>query len=287
MIRHRNYYEMAAVVDKLERRFVGPDDTLLLYLPLAHNYGRLIHLQAIHVGYTLALCRDPLRVGEALAAVRPTAFPSVPRVYEKAHTAVVARPRRRPRAEADDRQLGARRRARRQPPPAGGRADPAFARAPPPDRRPARLLEGQGAPRRAAPLANSGGAPLAREIIDFFDARRPPDLRGLRPDRVHDRLLDQPARRVQVRHGRPAAAGGRGTARRGRRARDPKPHGLRRLSQGSRGHARGPAARTAGSAPATSPRSTTTASSRSPTARRTSSSPPAARTSRPRTSRTT
>ena len=90
MIRHRNYYEMAAVVDKMPKSFVGPDDTLLLYLPLAHNYGRLIHLQARYVGYTLALCRDPLRVGEALAAVRPTTFPSVPRVYEKIHTAVVS-----------------------------------------------------------------------------------------------------------------------------------------------------------------------------------------------------
>ncbi len=90
MIRHRNYYEMATVVDKLEHRFVGPEDTLLLYLPLAHNYGRLIHLQAIHVGYTLAFCRDPLQVGEALTAVRPTLFPSVPRVYEKVHTAVLA-----------------------------------------------------------------------------------------------------------------------------------------------------------------------------------------------------
>ncbi len=90
MIRHRNYYAMAAVVDKMPNRFVGPDDTLLLYLPLAHNYGRLIHLQARYVGYTLALCRDPLRVGDALAAVRPTTFPSVPRVYEKIHTAVVS-----------------------------------------------------------------------------------------------------------------------------------------------------------------------------------------------------
>jgi acyl-CoA synthetase (AMP-forming)/AMP-acid ligase II len=45
MIRHRNYFEMATVVDKMEQRFVGPEDTLLLYLPLAHNYGRLIHLR--------------------------------------------------------------------------------------------------------------------------------------------------------------------------------------------------------------------------------------------------
>jgi long-chain acyl-CoA synthetase len=90
MILHRNEFEMVTVVDRVPQRFVGPEDTLLLYLPLAHNYGRLIHLQAAYVGYTLALCRDPLRVGDALVAVHPTAFPSVPRVYEKIHTAVVA-----------------------------------------------------------------------------------------------------------------------------------------------------------------------------------------------------
>jgi long-chain acyl-CoA synthetase len=90
MILHRNEFEMVTVVDRVPQQFVGPEDTLLLYLPLAHNYGRLIHLQAAYVGYTLALCSDPLRVGEALVAVHPTAFPSVPRVYEKIHTAVVA-----------------------------------------------------------------------------------------------------------------------------------------------------------------------------------------------------
>jgi long-chain acyl-CoA synthetase len=91
MIRHRNYHEMATVADRMETQFVGPEDTLLLYLPLAHNYGRFVHLQAAHVGLTLAFCRDPLRVGDALAAVRPTVFPSVPRVYEKIHTSVIAR----------------------------------------------------------------------------------------------------------------------------------------------------------------------------------------------------
>src|SRR4029450_6776405 len=66
---------MARFGAKLESLFVGPDDTLLLYLPLAHNYGRLIHLQAIHVGYTLAFFRDPLRGGDALAAGPPPAPP--------------------------------------------------------------------------------------------------------------------------------------------------------------------------------------------------------------------
>jgi long-chain acyl-CoA synthetase len=90
MIRHRNYYEMVAVIDALPG-LVEERDTMLLYLPLAHNFGRLKHLAAPYAGYALALCRDPLRVADALVEVRPTVFPSVPRVFEKAHTAVLAR----------------------------------------------------------------------------------------------------------------------------------------------------------------------------------------------------
>ena len=90
MVRHRNYYEMAAVLDGLPG-FVEEADTMLLYLPLAHNFGRLMHLEAAYAGFTLAPLRDPLRAGEALVEVRPTILPSVPRVFEKAHAAVLAR----------------------------------------------------------------------------------------------------------------------------------------------------------------------------------------------------
>ncbi|MCP9487942.1 MAG: long-chain fatty acid--CoA ligase [Gaiellaceae bacterium MAG52_C11] len=90
MISNRNYYAMVAVVDDLES-FTGPDDTMLLYLPLAHNFGRLMHLSGPYVGYTIAFLPDPLQAAAALATVKPTVFPSVPRVYEKIHTAVVAR----------------------------------------------------------------------------------------------------------------------------------------------------------------------------------------------------
>jgi long-chain acyl-CoA synthetase len=89
MIRHRNYYEMAACVERVES-FVIENDVMLLYLPLAHNFGRLMHLMGAHIGYTVAFCPDPLRVAEALPAVRPTILPSVPRLYEKVHTALLA-----------------------------------------------------------------------------------------------------------------------------------------------------------------------------------------------------
>lgn len=88
MIRHRNYYEMASVLKRMPQ-FIHEGDVCLLYLPLAHNFGRLTHLAGPLGGYTVAFEPDPYAVAESLLEVRPTVFPSVPRVYEKIHTTVV------------------------------------------------------------------------------------------------------------------------------------------------------------------------------------------------------
>jgi long-chain acyl-CoA synthetase len=89
MITHRNYYSMVGAVDDVPE-FIGPDDLILLYLPLAHNFGRCLHLLAGYVGCAIAFCPDPLRVGDFAAQVKPTVLPSVPRVFEKVHAAVLA-----------------------------------------------------------------------------------------------------------------------------------------------------------------------------------------------------
>src|SRR5215218_500780 len=89
MITHRNYYDMVGAVDDVPE-FIGADDVILLYLPLAHNFGRCLHLLAGYLGCTVAFCPDPIRVGEVAPVVKPTVLPSVPRVYEKMHTAVQA-----------------------------------------------------------------------------------------------------------------------------------------------------------------------------------------------------
>jgi long-chain acyl-CoA synthetase len=89
MITHRNYYDMVGAVDDVPE-FIDADDVILLYLPLAHNFGRCLHLLSGYLGSTIAFCPDPLRVGEVAPVVKPTVLPSVPRVYEKVHTAVQA-----------------------------------------------------------------------------------------------------------------------------------------------------------------------------------------------------
>ena len=60
-------------------------DVVLVFLPLAHSYGRLAHQAASFRGATVALVADVARVPEAMGAVRPHVLPAVPRVYEKVH----------------------------------------------------------------------------------------------------------------------------------------------------------------------------------------------------------
>jgi long-chain acyl-CoA synthetase len=169
MISHRNYYAMVAVVDELPS-FTGPEDTMLLYLPLAHNFGRLMHLSGAYVGYAIAFLPDPLQAAAALPQVKPTVFPSVPRVYEKVHTAVVAK---------FDAETGAKRKlidwALRV-----GREVSVLRRAGKPvprglalqHRLADRLVYGKVKERLGGRLrlAISGGAPLSPEIAEFFHA---------------------------------------------------------------------------------------------------------------------
>ena len=82
MLTHRNLVTAAmCVVEGMNQ----PGDICLLFLPLAHSYGRLAHQAASYRGTTVALVADVARVPEALATVRPTVLPAVPRVYEKIH----------------------------------------------------------------------------------------------------------------------------------------------------------------------------------------------------------
>jgi long-chain acyl-CoA synthetase len=169
MIRHRNYHAMVTSGDELPQR-PHPDDVMLLYLPLAHNFGRLMHLAGPYQGYTIAFLSDPLEVARAMPEVRPTILPSVPRVYEKVHTAVTASfaettgVRRRLVEWALDvgRRESALRRAGR-PVPRRLALEHRIA-----DRLVYSKVKERLGGRLRLPI--SGGAPLAKEIAELFDA---------------------------------------------------------------------------------------------------------------------
>jgi long-chain acyl-CoA synthetase len=170
MIRHRNYYAMVRAGAEMDGRLTQPDDVMLLYLPLAHNYGRLLHLSGAHIGYAIAFLPDPLRVADALPVVRPTLFPSVPRIYEKIHTAVTTKLAEETgvRRVLVDRAIDvgyrvSRLRQERKPVPRALLLQHRLAD---------RLVYAKVKARLGGRLryANAGGAPLSREVAEFFHA---------------------------------------------------------------------------------------------------------------------
>jgi len=86
VISHGNYRAMLDMVN--ETSVIEGEDLTYLYLPLAHSFALLIQLGSFDLGATIAYWeRDPLKILPNLAELKPTYFPSVPRIFEKIYTA--------------------------------------------------------------------------------------------------------------------------------------------------------------------------------------------------------
>ncbi len=89
IISHGNYRAMLDMVN--ENSVIEPEDLTYLYLPLAHSFALLIQLGSFDLGATLAYWeRDPLKIVPNLGELKPTYFPSVPRIFEKIYTAATS-----------------------------------------------------------------------------------------------------------------------------------------------------------------------------------------------------
>jgi len=69
------------------RSMLQPDETILLFLPLAHVLTKIIALVCVEWGAKLAFASDMASLPEEFAAVRPTLIAAVPRVFEKVFNA--------------------------------------------------------------------------------------------------------------------------------------------------------------------------------------------------------
>jgi long-chain acyl-CoA synthetase len=86
IISHGNYRSMLNMVN--ETSVIEEGDVTYLYLPLAHSFALLIQLGSFDLGTTIAYWeRDPQKILPNLAELKPTYFPSVPRIFEKIYTA--------------------------------------------------------------------------------------------------------------------------------------------------------------------------------------------------------
>ncbi|HVV88931.1 MAG TPA: long-chain fatty acid--CoA ligase [Solirubrobacterales bacterium] len=86
IISHGNYRSMLDMVN--ETSVIEENDVTYLYLPLAHSFALLIQLGSFDLGATLAYWQgDPNKIVPDLGELKPTYFPSVPRIFEKIYTA--------------------------------------------------------------------------------------------------------------------------------------------------------------------------------------------------------
>jgi long-chain acyl-CoA synthetase len=177
VLSHENAMTVCQVAEELE--FILPNETVYLYLPLAHVFAIITQLGAFDTGTTIVYFGgDTKKILEEIMETQPTYLPSVPRIFEKLYTAAM---KMQEGASDEDKErfqqavkLGVEVRRRRQ----HGQDVPEemekqfeqadeqiFARV--------RQLFG-GQVRQAV----SGAAPIAPEILEFFYAAGVPVLEG-------------------------------------------------------------------------------------------------------------
>jgi len=90
---HSNFLsECGNVVEGASDLFLKPGGSTLLFLPVAHVFGRMVQIGAIRAGLHLAHCSDPVgRLQPDLASFKPTFVLAVPRIFEKIYNGAEAR----------------------------------------------------------------------------------------------------------------------------------------------------------------------------------------------------
>lgn len=90
---HSNFLaECGNVVQGASDLFLKPHGSTLLFLPVAHVFGRMVQIGAITAGLHLAHCSDPVgRLQADLASFKPTFVLAVPRIFEKIYNGAEAK----------------------------------------------------------------------------------------------------------------------------------------------------------------------------------------------------
>ena len=86
---HGNH--MATLASAARMSGIEDGDTHLLFLPLAHSFARLESFIGVHRGLTTAFAENIDKLRENLPEVKPHFICSVPRVFEKVYAGVIAR----------------------------------------------------------------------------------------------------------------------------------------------------------------------------------------------------
>ena len=172
LLTHGNYRAMVTMGEKAGT--IAPGALCYLFLPLAHAFALLVQFTTIDLGATLAYWeKDPNKIVPNLMELKPTYFPSVPRIFEKVYTLATS-------AAEDPEQLrkavevGLKvRELKRKGEPVPAELQQAFDAAEEKLYKNVRALFGG-----QMEQAITGAAPIAKEILEFFYACGVPVMEG-------------------------------------------------------------------------------------------------------------
>ncbi|MEE1801533.1 MULTISPECIES: AMP-binding protein [unclassified Streptomyces] len=92
VLTHRSFFaECGNAVERLNPLFRTGECSVLLFLPTAHVFGRLVEVAAVMAPIKLGCVPDIKNLTEELASFRPTLILGVPRVFEKVYNAARAK----------------------------------------------------------------------------------------------------------------------------------------------------------------------------------------------------
>ncbi|MGW1405318.1 AMP-dependent synthetase/ligase [Streptomyces sp. NPDC002403] len=92
VLTHRSFFaECGNVVERLKPLFRTGECSVLLFLPAAHVFGRLVEVASVMAPIKLGCVPDIKHLTDELASFRPTLILGVPRVFEKVYNAARAK----------------------------------------------------------------------------------------------------------------------------------------------------------------------------------------------------
>ncbi|CAN5138129.1 long-chain fatty acid--CoA ligase [soil metagenome] len=172
ILSHGNYRDVVSMSES--QGVLEEDDVVYLFLPLAHAFAKLVQFLALDLGGVLVYWeKDPQKIVPNLIDTRPTYFPSVPRMFEKIYTLATSSAED-PEQMRKGVEVGVKVRQMRE----AGQDVPAqlqagFDQAEEALYKNVRAIFG-GSIRQC----NTGAAPIAREILEFFYACGVPVMEG-------------------------------------------------------------------------------------------------------------
>jgi long-chain acyl-CoA synthetase len=92
MLSHNNFVSNVNQLQAIDPDFLSGEHVFLSFLPLAHSLERTVgYYTPIFLGHKVAFCEDVTKIVEYLTEIHPTFLVSVPRIYERAHNAILAK----------------------------------------------------------------------------------------------------------------------------------------------------------------------------------------------------